>query len=138
MELLLIHDKFSYVDQLNQILHYLGTPSEDTLRRVGSPRVRAQPLPTSPTYSVHLITQAQDYIRSLPIKPRVAFGTLYPHANPLAIDLLQQMLCFDPAKRISCEAALNHPYLQVWHDPADEPICETVSRLCLKHMNADR
>jgi len=31
----------SYVDQLNQILHYLGTPSEDTLRRVGSPRVSA-------------------------------------------------------------------------------------------------
>jgi mitogen-activated protein kinase 7 len=37
------------------------------------------------------------------------------------------MLCFDPAKRISCEAALNHPYLQVWHDPADEPVCDTVS-----------
>lgn len=32
-------DVDSYVDQLNQILHYLGTPSEDTLRRVGSPRV---------------------------------------------------------------------------------------------------
>ncbi|KAJ7072610.1 kinase-like domain-containing protein [Mycena amicta] len=95
-----------YVDQLNQILHYLGTPSEDTLRRVGSPR-------------------AQDYIRSLPIKPRVAFSTLYPHANPLAIDLLSQMLCFDPAKRISCEQALAHPYLQVWHDPADEPVCES-------------
>ena len=28
----------SYVDQLNQILYCLGTPSEDTLRRVGSPR----------------------------------------------------------------------------------------------------
>ena len=28
-----------YVDQLNQILHFVGTPSEDTLRRVGSPRV---------------------------------------------------------------------------------------------------
>jgi mitogen-activated protein kinase 7 len=94
-----------YVDQLNQILHYLGTPSEDTLRRVGSPR-------------------AQDYIRSLPIKPRIPFQTLYPHANPLALDLLSKMLCFDPAKRISCEDALNHPYLQVWHDPADEPVCE--------------
>jgi serine/threonine protein kinase len=34
-----------YVDQLNQILHFLGTPSEDTLRRVGSPRVRASRLP---------------------------------------------------------------------------------------------
>ncbi|KZO96098.1 CMGC/MAPK/ERK protein kinase [Calocera viscosa TUFC12733] len=93
-----------YVDQLNQILHYLGTPSEDTLRRVGSPR-------------------AQDYIRSLPIKPRIPFQSLYPHANPLAIDLLAQMLCFDPAKRISCEKALEHPYLAVWHDTADEPVC---------------
>ncbi|KAF7966105.1 hypothetical protein HWV62_10210 [Athelia sp. TMB] len=93
-----------YVDQLNQILHYLGTPSEDTMRRVGSPR-------------------AQDYIRSLPIKPKVPFSTLFPHANPHAIDLLSHMLCFDPAKRISCDEALRHPYLQAWHNPADEPIC---------------
>jgi hypothetical protein len=34
------NNSLSYVDQLNQVLHYLGTPSEDTLRRVGSPRVR--------------------------------------------------------------------------------------------------
>jgi len=94
-----------YVDQLNQILHYLGTPSEDTLRRVGSPR-------------------AQDYIRSLPIKPRIQFSTLYPTANPLALDLLSKLLCFDPARRISCEEALAHPYFQVWHDPNDEPICQ--------------
>lgn len=93
-----------YVDQLNQILHFLGTPSEDTLRRVGSPR-------------------AQDYIRSLPIKPRVSFQTLFPKAKSLAIDLLAQLLNFDPAKRITCEQALNHPYLSVWHDPADEPLC---------------
>lgn len=38
----LIYVHYSYVDQLNQILHYLGTPSEDTLRRVGSPRVNTQ------------------------------------------------------------------------------------------------
>ncbi|KAH9060547.1 CMGC/MAPK/ERK protein kinase [Lactarius vividus] len=93
-----------YVDQLNQILHYLGTPSEDTLRRVGSPR-------------------AQDYIRSLPIRPRVPFSQLFPHANPLALDLLAKMLNFDPAKRITCEQALEHPYLAVWHDPTDEPVC---------------
>jgi mitogen-activated protein kinase 7 len=63
----------------------------------------------------------------LPIKPRVPFATLFPQANPDAIDLLSQLLCFDPAKRISCEQALAHPYLQVWHDPADEPACESVS-----------
>lgn len=28
-----------YVDQLNQILHYLGTPNEETLSRIGSSRV---------------------------------------------------------------------------------------------------
>ncbi|TFY81157.1 hypothetical protein EWM64_g2851 [Hericium alpestre] len=95
-----------YVDQLNQILHYLGTPSEDTLRRVGSPR-------------------AQDYIRSLPIRPRVPFQQLFPNANPLALDLLSKMLNFDPAKRITCEQALDHPYLAVWHDPSDEPVCPT-------------
>ncbi|KAG8930921.1 Mitogen-activated protein kinase [Tulasnella sp. 418] len=95
-----------YVDQLNQILHYLGTPSEDTLRRVGSPR-------------------AQDYIRSLPIKPRIPFSSLYPQANPQAIDLLSKLLAFDPAKRISCEEALQHPYLSVWHDVNDEPDCHS-------------
>ncbi|KAF8706762.1 protein kinase superfamily, partial [Rhizoctonia solani] len=95
-----------YVDQLNQILHHLGTPSEDTLRRVGSPR-------------------AQDYIRSLPIKPRIPFHTMYPHANPQALDLLGKLLAFDPAKRISCEQALSHPYLAVWHDPSDEPVCSS-------------
>jgi serine/threonine protein kinase len=88
-----------------------------------SPSPFTLPLPTR-----HFVFfQAQDYIRSLPIKPRVPFSTLFPHANPLAIDLLSQLLCFDPAKRISCEQALNHPYLQVWHDPADEPICDAVS-----------
>ncbi|TXT08813.1 hypothetical protein VHUM_02941 [Vanrija humicola] len=94
-----------YVDQLNRILNLLGTPTEDTLRRVGSPR-------------------AQDYIRSLPIKPRVRFQTLYPGATPQALDLLEKLLCFDPAKRIGCQEALEHPYLAVWHDPIDEPVCE--------------
>jgi serine/threonine protein kinase len=51
---------------------------------------------------------------------------MFPHANPLALDLLAKMLHFDPAKRITCEQALEHPYLAVWHDPTDEPVCPTV------------
>jgi serine/threonine protein kinase len=51
---------------------------------------------------------------------------MFPHANPLALDLLAKMLNFDPVKRITCEQALEHPYLAVWHDPTDEPVCPTV------------
>jgi len=95
-----------YVDQLNQILHYLGTPSNETLQRVGSPR-------------------AQEYIRSLPYSPGVPFAQLYPKANPLALDLLSKLLAFDPSQRITCTEALRHPYLSIWHDPADEILCPT-------------
>ncbi|CDH55172.1 map kinase [Lichtheimia corymbifera JMRC:FSU:9682] len=92
-----------YVDQLNQILGILGTPDEETLRRVGSER-------------------AQVYIRSLPHMPKILFQNLYPRANPLAIDLLNKLLEFDPAKRITVEEALAHPYLSAYHDVDDEPV----------------
>src|SRR6201999_2431147 len=48
-----------YVDLLNQILHYLGTPNEETLSRIGSPR-------------------AQEYVRNLPYMPKVPFQRLFP------------------------------------------------------------
>jgi mitogen-activated protein kinase 7 len=38
---------------------------------------------------------------------------------------LCKLLTFDPAERITVEEALQHPYLLVWHDPNDEPTCET-------------
>lgn len=55
--------------------------------------------------------------------PKVSFQALFRNANPDALDLLDAMLAFDPSRRISVEAALEHPYLQIWHDASDEPIC---------------
>lgn len=95
-----------YVDQLNQILHILGTPNEETLCRIGSPR-------------------AQEYVRNLPFMPKKPFPSLFPNANPDALDLLDKMLAFDPSSRISVEQALEHPYLHIWHDASDEPDCPT-------------
>lgn len=57
--------------------------------------------------------------------PKKPFPTLFPNANPDALDLLDKMLAFDPASRISVEQALEHPYLQIWHDASDEPECPT-------------
>ena len=57
------------------------------------------------------------------------FSKLYPPApngegNPLALDLLDKMLQFNPAKRIDVKAALAHPYLESLHNPDDEPECK--------------
>ena len=95
-----------YVDQLNQILHILGTPNEETLSRIGSPR-------------------AQEYVRNLPFMAKKSFPSLFPNANPDALDLLDRMLAFDPSRRISVEQALEHQYLAIWHDASDEPDCPT-------------
>ena len=57
--------------------------------------------------------------------PKIPFQRLFPNANPDALDLLDRMLAFDPTSRISVEEALEHPYLQIWHDASDEPTCPT-------------
>ncbi|CAB1352012.1 unnamed protein product, partial [Coregonus sp. 'balchen'] len=36
-----------------------------------------------------------------------------------ARDLLCKMLIIDPAKRIQVDEALQHPYINVWYDPAE-------------------
>lgn len=57
--------------------------------------------------------------------PKKSFPSLFPNANPDALDLLDKMLAFDPSSRISVEQALEHPYLHIWHDASDEPDCPT-------------
>lgn len=42
-----------------------------------------------------------------------------------AIDLLDKLLNFDPEARITVEQALEHPYLEAYHDPKDEPAHST-------------
>ncbi|KAJ3269796.1 Mitogen-activated protein kinase [Terramyces sp. JEL0728] len=98
-----------YVDQLNQILAVCGTPDDETLGRIGSER-------------------AQTYVRSLARSPKVPFSQIFPDSSPegfpmliLAIDLMNKLLTFDPAKRISVEEALRHPYLSAYHDEECEP-----------------
>lgn len=105
-----------YVNQLNRILQILGTPPDETLKRIGSKNV-------------------QDYIHQLGFIPKVPFVDIFPQANPQALDLLEKMLTFDPQRRITVEEALEHPYLSIWHDPADEPVCNEKFEFSFESIN---
>ena len=92
-----------YHHQLTLILDVLGTPTLDEFYAISTRRSR-------------------DYIRALPFKKKRSFATLFPNATPLAVDFLSRTLTFDPKKRITVEEALEHPYLEAYHDPEDEPV----------------
>lgn len=95
----------SYVDQLNLILNVLGTPDDETLKRMSSEKARM-------------------YMATLPHSAKRDLAEVLPGADPNALDLLGQLLSFDPTKRIDVAQALEHPYVGAYHDPTDEPTCE--------------
>ncbi|XP_009624520.1 mitogen-activated protein kinase 7-like isoform X1 [Nicotiana tabacum] len=86
------------LNQLTLILNILGSQPEADLHFIDNQR-------------------AKRFIRSLPFSRGTHFSSLFPQADPLAIDLLQRMLVFDPSKRITVTEALYHPYLSSLYDP---------------------
>lgn len=54
--------------------------------------------------------QALKFIKSLPKRSRQSFEKLFSKANPLALDLLENMLTFNPHDRYTVEDCLSHPY----------------------------
>ncbi|KAL8146216.1 mitogen-activated protein kinase 3-like [Apium graveolens] len=93
-----------HVHQMRLLTELLGTPTEADLGFVRN-------------------EDSRRYILQLPRHPRQSLRQLYPQVHPLAIDLIDKMLTFDPSKRITVEEALAHPYLERLHDVSDEPVC---------------
>ena len=94
-----------YLDQLNQILGILGSPSNEDLSCICNEKSRS-------------------YLQSQPYKPKVHWKQLYPNAQEQALDLLEKMLRFNPQLRIKVEDALTHPYFEQHYDPQDEAIAK--------------
>lgn len=93
-----------YVQQLGLITQLLGSPEDSDLGFLRS-------------------DNARKYVKQLPHFPKQPFAGKFPDVSPLAIDLAEKMLVFDPSKRITVEEALNHPYLSSLHEINEEPTC---------------
>ena len=52
------------------------------------------------------------------------FNRTFSQATPEGIDLLQQMLRFDPNKRIGVDKALGHSFFSAYHNIEEEIPCE--------------
>lgn len=63
-------------------------------------------------------------IESLHVKAQKPLATIFPKASPEALDLLSQLLQFNPNKRLTAEQSLQHPYLAQFHNPDDEPVLD--------------
>ncbi|CAM8935920.1 unnamed protein product [Rhodiola kirilowii] len=90
------------LNQLKLIINILGSQREEDTEFIDNPKARR-------------------YIKTLPYTPGTSLQRLYPNAHPLAIDLLQRMLVFDPTKRIGVTEALQHPYMAGLYDPNNNP-----------------
>jgi mitogen-activated protein kinase 1/3 len=93
----------STINQLTVINEIIGSPTDEDLELCTNGKARS-------------------FMRSLPRIPPRDMATLFPGANPEAIDLIAKLLVWDPRKRISVEEALEHPFVQHLHDPFDEPV----------------
>ncbi|EOR04776.1 Cyclin-dependent kinase 1 [Wallemia ichthyophaga EXF-994] len=81
----------SEIDEIFKIFRVLGTPNEEIW-----PGVKSLP----------------DYKTTFPQWSRVDLYKAVPGLEPEGIDLLSQLLIYDPAHRLSAKRALNHPYFE--------------------------
>jgi len=91
-----------YMDQVRKIIVFTGTPSHLDSEYIANER-------------------AKNWIRSLQQKPKQNISRVIRNASSKAIDLLEKMLTFNPEKRISVQASLEHEFMDDLHDPDDEP-----------------
>ena len=62
-------------------------------------------------------------LESLPPTKARKLKDMFPTASPEAIDLMKNLLHFNPNKRLTAEEALRHPYVSQFHNPDEEPNC---------------
>lgn len=98
----------NYMHQVNVICELVGTPSEAELANIPN-------------------QVAANYVRNLGHCPRRPFRCVFPNAPPALTNLLDAVLVFDPAKRLTAAQAIEHEFCQGdFRDPEREEDAHTV------------
>ncbi|KAG7691443.1 hypothetical protein KL930_001201 [Ogataea haglerorum] len=91
----------SEIDQIFKIFRVLGTPTEEIWPDV---------------------TYLSDFKPSFPKWSKQNLADIVPNLDPHGVNLLEQLLTYDPAGRISAKRALMHPYFQEGYvQPSEYP-----------------
>lgn len=88
-------------DQLDVILDLKGTPSEEDLAFINDPK-------------------AEKYVRSFGLREKKQLKEVYPGSSADALELLEQLLTFNPYYRITAKEALRHKYFASVRDKSQE------------------
>ncbi|XP_065857685.1 mitogen-activated protein kinase 12 [Euphorbia lathyris] len=98
------------VHELDIITDLLGTPSAESIARIGNEKARK-------------------YLNSMRKKQPVPLSKKIPNADPLALKILERLLAFDPKDRPSAEEALADPYFYDLANKENEPSRQPISKL---------
>ncbi|GLA96601.1 hypothetical protein AtubIFM57143_004075 [Aspergillus tubingensis] len=94
-----------HINQFYLIIDLLGNPPDEVIDRICS-------------------KNTVQIVKSLGNRQPRCLRTMFSSVDEAAVDLLDKFLVFDPHARISASNALEHRYLQIYHDPTDEPSVE--------------
>lgn len=94
--------------QLQLIIGCLGNPGKDVLQRIPNDKCKK-------------------FIESLPASSARQLSADVPNACAAALDILAQLLHFNPEHRPIAEKCLEHKYIELLHCPEDEPLTEPLN-----------
>lgn len=112
-ELMLGKPMFPGVSTLNQIervLKITGMPSQEDIDAMLSPHWAK-------------------IFATIPPTKKVSLDSIFPTADEDSIDLMKNLLKFNPNERLTVEEALEHPYVSQFHNVDNEPVCKKIIKI---------
>lgn len=94
----------SAMNQLDRVIEITGRPSQEDIASIDS---------------VYAATMIENLPRTQPCRLQERF----PYAPDAALDLLRQLLQFNPHKRITAKDALHHPFVAAFNTGQEEITC---------------